>query len=856
MRRVNPQKTERKWQKRWAAGKLDQAADFDPRPKFYALVEFPYPSGEGLHVGHPRSYTAMDIICRKRRMEGVNVLFPIGFDSFGLPAENYAIKTKTHPAVTTAANIKNFMRQLKALGLSFDWTRAFATTEPEYYRWTQWIFLQLYRRGLAYRAEIPINWCENCTIGLANEEVVDGRCERCGGPVSKRTKAQWLLRITAYAQRLIDDLQLVDYPERVRQSQLNWIGRSEGAEITFPMRVNGATPSGALTVFTTRPDTIFGATFMVVAPEHGLISQHAALLKNLDEVQRYVQAARSKSDLERTDLAKSKTGVCLDGLSAVNPATGKEIPIYVADYVLFSYGTGAIMAVPAHDQRDFEFARAYRLPIVPVVADPAGNGAPLTAAYVATQGGTIINSSQFNGLSVTEAVPKITAWLEYRGVGKRAITYKLRDWVFSRQRYWGEPIPLVYCHSDECRNRRLASGENTPGVHMVVLDGREHTVVPIPEDQLPLELPKVKRYEPTANGESPLAAVGKWVAATCPQCGGPARRETDVMPNWAGSNWYFLRYTDPENGELLADPAKLRYWLPVDWYNGGMEHTTLHLLYSRFIYKFLWDIGAVPPECGPEPYKKRTSHGLILGEGGEKMSKSRGNVVNPDAVIAEYGADVLRVYEMFIGPFDQPSPWDTKGIIGVKRFLDGVAEYVAWWILAAKLPEAPDLDQALQTAVRKISEDIEAMRFNTAVAALMIARNALSAARQQARGAQRASLPQLEAYLLLLSPFAPHLAEELWETLGHKGCDRAHCGSIFAQSWPRYEAAKAQAAAVTVVVQVNGRVRGRFVLPAGTGETEAVVQARQLPNIQRHLAPAAAVRVVFVPDRLINFVTS
>ncbi|MDD5110340.1 MAG: leucine--tRNA ligase [Patescibacteria group bacterium] len=878
-RKYNHQKIERQWQKRWEVQDISRAVDFDPRPKFYGLVEFPYPSGEGLHVGHPRPYIAMDIICRKRRMEGVNVLFPIGFDAFGLPAENYAIKTKTHPEVTTAKNIATFTRQIKSLGLSFDWSRAFATTEPEYYRWTQWIFLQLYHHGLAYRAEIPINWCPNCKIGLANEEAAGGKCERCGGAVVKRTRAQWLLKITAFAERLIDDLKLVDYPERVTLSQLNWIGRSEGSTIEFRI------PNTELRVpvFTTRPDTLFGVTFMVVAPEHPLVGNPESGIRNREEVQQYVAAAQQKSDLERTDLAKGKTGVRLEGVAAVNPATGKEIPIFVADYVLATYGTGAIMGVPAHDQRDFDFAKQYGLPVIEVIipkaraSSPPGSNANLAAAYEAVEDGALVNSGEFSGLTVAEAVPKINAWLEYRGVGRAAVTYKLRDWVFSRQRYWGEPIPLVYCHSDECRNRRLASDENIPGVHMVVIDGREHTVVPLDEEQLPLQLPKIKNFLPTDAGESPLANVAKWVRTTCPRCGGVARRETDVMPNWAGSNWYYLRYCDPTNAEALADPQKLKYWMGmpsaiqssspvsvgglaprsaggVDWYNGGMEHTTLHLLYSRFIYKFLWDIGAVPKECGVEPYRKRTSHGLILGEGGAKMSKSRGNVVNPDTVIDEYGADVLRLYEMFIGPFDQPAPWDTRGIAGVRRYVEGVFAYVTWWVKAAEgtddAPGVPAVDTALHQTIRKVSDDIEAMHFNTAVSQLMIFHNTIEQVRRGT--AEAAGSPvtrrQLETYLQLLAPFAPHLAEELWTTLGHRD-------SMLVQPWPRHDPAKAQAATVTVVVQVNGRVRDRLSVAAGSGEADVVARARQLPNVEKHLANAAVARTVYVADRLVNFVT-
>ena len=649
----NHKKIEAKWQKVWEKEKLFAAVDKSHQPKYYCLVEFPYPSGEGLHVGHPRSYIALDTLARKRRMQGFNVMYPMGFDAFGLPSENYAIKTGIHPAITTEKNIQTYTKQLKSLGFSFDWDRQVTTTDPKYYKWTQWIFLKMHEEGLAYKDRIAINWCPSCKIGLANEEVVNGVCERCGGKVEKREKEQWMLKITKYADRLLEDLESVDYLERIKIQQQNWIGRSEGAEVEFTIQDS----EFKIKVYTTRPDTLFGATFMVVSPEHEIVSNLKSQISNFDEVEEYIVKAKKKSDLERTDLSKQKTGVELKGVKAINPVNNNKIPIWVADYVLISYGTGAIMAVPAHDQRDWDFAKKYKLPVVEVIS----GGDIAKQAHEDIEDGVLVNSGQFSGLPAKKAIIQITRWLEKEKLGRFAVNYKLRDWVFSRQRYWGEPIPMVYCAN--CKET---------GASQDPLTGEASGWVRLPEKDLPLKLPKVEKYEPTDTGESPLAAITDWVNTKCPQCGGKALRETDTMPNWAGSNWDFLRYIDPENNKELANKDKLEYWAPVDWYNGGMEHTTLHLLYSRFVYKFLYDIGAVPKKCGNEPYKKRTSHGLILGRGGEKMSKSRGNVVNPDDVVKAVGADAFRVYQMFMGPFDQSIPWDTKGVIGVRRFLEKV----------------------------------------------------------------------------------------------------------------------------------------------------------------------------------------
>ena len=789
--------TEKKWQQRWEASGAFRASEDFTKKKYYALVEFPYPSGAGLHCGHPRPYTALDIVARKRRMQGYNVLFPMGWDAFGLPTENYAIANKIHPAVVTENNVRRFREQLKALGLSFDWQREINTTDPSYYRWTQWIFLRLFKAGLAYKKEMNVNWCTSCKVVLANEEVVGGVCERCGGEVVHRAKSQWMLKITAYADRLVDDLDTVDYIERVKTAERNWIGRSYGAEIDF-----ATTAGDALRVFTTRADTIFGATYMVIAPEHPLVEKWRGRLTNYDEVAAYREQAARKSDFERTEMAKDKTGVRLDGVAAVNPVTGKEIPIFVSDYVLITYGTGAIMAVPAHDERDYDFAKMFGLPVVEVIA----GGDVMQAAFTDTETGTLVNSGFLNGLSVAEAKEKMIAFLEERGVGRKKVNYKLRDWVFSRQRYWGEPIPLVWC--EKCG------------------------WVPLDESELPLTLPEVESYEPTDTGESPLAAMTDWVNTTCPHCGGPAKRETDTMPQWAGSSWYFLRYCDPQNDKAFAAREKLDYWLPVDWYNGGMEHATLHLLYSRFWSKFLYDEGLI--SC-PEPYLKRTSHGMILGEDGEKMSKSRGNVINPDDVIRDYGADTMRLYEMFIGDFEKSAPWSTASVRGCRRFLERV-------YAMAELPEKPSeaLTRALHKTVKKVSDDIENMKFNTAIAAMMSFVNEVF---------DNGGIPrdELKAFVLLLCPFAPHLAEELWELLGGEGF-----ASL--QPYPTYDASLLVSDTVELAVQVCGKFKGTVTVPAAASEDEVWAAIESAGLLTGALAGKTVVKRIYVPGRIFNVV--
>lgn len=821
MEKYKHQQIEKKWQKYWEENKIFEVKEDKGKPKFYGLIEFPYPSGDGLHTGHLRSNTAMDIICRKRRMQGYNVLYPIGFDAFGLPAENYAIKVGIKPQISIAKNIKTFTRQLKEAGFSFDWSRSFSTTDPDYYKWTQWIFVQMFKHGLAYKAKESINWCTACKIGLANEEVVDGKCERCGGEVIKKDKEQWILRITKYADRLIKDLDLVDYLERIKTQQINWIGRSEGAEVEFEVMAMSEKTTGSfarardkvqfkLKVFTTRPDTLFGATFMVVAPEHPLIANYKLQITNYQEVEAYINQAKKKSDLERTDLNKEKIGVELKGIKAVNPVNNKEIPIFVADYVLMSYGTGAIMAVPAHDERDWEFAKKYNLEIIEVIK----GGNVEEGAFIAIDSGEMVNSDFLNGLKPKQAIQKMIKWLEEKGLGKRTVQYKLHDWIFSRQRYWGEPIPMVYC--EQCGWQ------------------------PVPEGQLPVTLPEIDDFQPTEEGDSPLARAEDWVKTNCPKCGGPAKRETDVMPNWAGSNWYFLRYCDNKNNQALAEAAKLKYWIPVDWYNGGMEHTTLHLLYSRFVYKFLYDIGAVPEECGPEPYKKRTAHGMILGEGGVKMSKSKGNVINPDEYIEKYGADTIRVYEMFMGPFDQAIAWDDKGVIGVYRFLNRV------WDLQIKVKKRDEIEKdkgvvrLLHQTIKKVTEDIENMRFNTAIAQMMILVNEME---------KSEDIPSSvwEKFVLILSPFAPHLAEEMWQRLGHKH-------SLAFESWPEYDESLIQAEEIELVVQVNGKVRDKFKVPADISEEEAKQKALSSDKVQKWLAGNEPKKVIYVKGKLVNVV--
>ena len=795
--------TEKKWQQRWEASGAFRASEDFTKKKYYALVEFPYPSGAGLHCGHPRPYTALDIVARKRRMQGYNVLFPMGWDAFGLPTENYAIANKIHPAVVTENNVRRFREQLKALGLSFDWQREINTTDPSYYRWTQWIFLRLFKAGLAYKKEMNVNWCTSCKVVLANEEVVGGVCERCGGEVVHRAKSQWMLKITAYADRLVDDLDTVDYIERVKTAERNWIGRSYGAEIDF-----ATTAGDALRVFTTRADTIFGATYMVIAPEHPLVEKWRGRLTNYDEVAAYREQAARKSDFERTEMAKDKTGVRLDGVAAVNPVTGKEIPIFVSDYVLITYGTGAIMAVPAHDERDYDFAKMFGLPVVEVIA----GGDVTQAAFTDTETGTLVNSGSLNGLSVAEAKEKMIAFLEERGVGRKKVNYKLRDWVFSRQRYWGEPIPLVNC--EKCG------------------------WVALPEEQLPLVLPQVESYEPTDDGESPLSKMTDWVNTTCPCCGGPAKRETDTMPQWAGSSWYFLRYMDPHNDKALASKEALDYWSPVDWYNGGMEHTTLHLLYSRFWHKFLYDIGVVPTK---EPYAKRTSHGMILGEGGEKMSKSRGNVVNPNDIVAQYGADTMRLHIMFIGDFEKAVSWSNEAVKGSKRFLDRCFNLQD--IATAEESISAKNESIVHKTIKKVSQDIDELKMNTAIAAMMTMVNEFYA--------NGCSKGDVEMLCLLLSPFAPHMVEEMWENMGFA----AKYGKMAMQmDWPEHDEAKTVDSHVEMAVQVNGKLKGTVTVPVDSDEAAVVAAAMESDKVKKATEGMSVVKTILVRNKLVNLI--
>ena len=791
---------ERKWQDRWAKENCYHAETGGDKPKFYALVEFPYPSGQGLHVGHARPYTAMDVVARKRRMDGYNVLFPMGYDAFGLPTENYAIKNHIHPAKVTHDNIANFTKQLKMLGYSFDWDRVVDTTDPKYYKWTQWIFLQLFKKGLAYKTSMPVNWCTSCKCVLANEEVVNGVCERCGSEVIRKEKSQWMRKITEYAQRLIDDLDQVDFIERVKIQQKNWIGRSTGAEVTFP-----TTQGDDLVIYTTRPDTLFGATYMVLSPEHPYIARWKNAIGNWDQVTAYVEAAARKSDFERTELAKEKTGVKLEGVAGINPVNGKKIPIFISDYVLVSYGTGAIMAVPAHDDRDWEFAKKFGCEIIEVVQ---GGDIEKAAFTLKDDTGIMVNSDFLNGLTVKEAIPVMKKWLEEKGIGHEKVNYKLRDWVFSRQRYWGEPIPLVHC--DKCG------------------------WVPLPEEQLPLLLPEVSSYEPTDNGESPLATMTDWVNTTCPCCGGPAQRETDTMPQWAGSSWYFLRYMDPHNDKALASQEALRYWGQVDWYNGGMEHTTLHLLYSRFWHKFLYDLGVVPYA---EPYHKRTSHGMILGEGGEKMSKSRGNVVNPNDVVAQYGADTMRMYIMFIGDFEKAAAWSDNAVKGCKRFLDRI------WNLAEQVTPAEaygkENEALLHKTIKKVSDDIENMKFNTAIAALMTLTNQF-----YDKGVNQA---EFRTMLQLLSPFAPHMADELWERFGWEGMAST-------SAWPAYDESKTVASEVTIAVQVGGKLKTTVTVATDSDQDAVLAAVTAEAKIAKLMEGKELVKVIHVPNKLVNLI--
>ena len=799
--KYNHKPIEGKWQKIWEDKGVFHAEDNSEKEKFYALIEFPYPSGQGLHVGHPRPYTALDTVARKRRLQGYNVLYPIGWDAFGLPTENYAIKNHIHPEIVTKQNIARFKKQIQSLGISFDWSREINTTDPDYYKWTQWIFIQLFKHGLAYKKEMNVNWCTSCKCVLANEEVVNGVCERCGSEVVHKVKSQWMLKITAYADRLINDLDLVNYPERVKAQQKNWIGRSTGAEVDFK-----TTTGDTLTIYTTRADTLYGATYMVISPEHPLIEKWADKLSNIDAIREYQAAAARKSDFERTEVAKDKTGVLVEGVKAINPVNNKEIPIFISDYVLVSYGTGAIMAVPAHDTRDWEFAKKFDLPIIEVVK----GGNVQEEAYTDCATGIMVNSGMLDGLTVDEAKKKIISWLESEGKGHSKVNYKLRDWVFSRQRYWGEPIPIVHC--DKCG------------------------YVPIDESELPLRLPMVESYEPTDNGESPLAKMTDWLETTCPCCGGKAMRETDTMPQWAGSSWYFLRYMDPHNDKALASKEAIKYWSPVDWYNGGMEHTTLHLLYSRFWHKFLYDIGVVNT---PEPYAKRTSHGMILGENGEKMSKSRGNVVNPDEIVDEYGADTLRLYEMFIGDFEKAAPWSQSSIRGCRRFIERY--YNLQTILNNADGIRPELESSFHKAIKKVGDDIENIKFNTAIATLMALINDITAT-----GA--ITKEELRLFTILLNPFAPHVTEEVFEMC------KLGDGIVAEQKWPEYDEAKCKDETIEIVVQVNGKIKTKLNIPVESEKNAVLDMAKADANVAKAIENMNIIKEIYVPNKLVNLV--
>ncbi len=800
MAKYNYTEIEKKWQKIWDDEETFKVGEDYSKPKFYGLVEFPYPSGQGLHVGHPRSYTALDIVARKKRLQGYNVLYPMGWDAFGLPTENYAIKNHIHPEIVTRDNIAHFKEQLKSLGFSFDWSREVNTTDPAYYKWTQWIFLQLYKHGLAYKKEMSVNWCTSCKCVLANEEVVNGGCERCGSEVVHKVKSQWMLKITDYAQKLLDGLDEVNFIDRVKTQQRNWIGRSTGTQIKF-----ATTLGDGFEVYSTRADTLFGVTYVVISPEHPIIEKWADNIKNLDAVREYQAVSAKKSDFERTELAKDKTGVKLDGVMAINPVNNTEIPIFVSDYVLISYGTGCVMGVPGHDQRDWEFATKFGLPIIEVVA----GGDVTKCAYTDCDKGIMVNSGFLNDLSVDDAKVKIAEWLIERNLGEKKVNYKLRDWVFSRQRYWGEPIPMVKC--DKCG------------------------YVPLPESELPLLLPNVDSYEPTDTGESPLAKIADWVNTTCPACSGPAVRETDTMPQWAGSSWYFLRYCDPHNDNALASPEALKYWGPVDWYNGGMEHTTLHLLYSRFWHKFLYDIGVVP---NPEPYAKRTSHGMILGENGEKMSKSRGNVVNPDEIVRDYGADTMRLYEMFIGDFEKAAPWSSASIKGCKRFLDRI------WALADIMTDdtgyRKELESEMHRTIKKVTEDIEELKMNTAIAALMSLLNNIAASGKITRD-------ELKTFIILLNPFAPHITEEMWVNAGFEG-------QLNATQWPMFDESKCVDSAVEIAIQVNGKIRARINVAADISAADAIAKAKGDENVAKEINGKTVIKELYVPKKLVNIV--
>lgn len=800
MDRYNPNSIEKKWQKYWEENKTFKTSDDKSKEKFYALVEFPYPSGQGLHVGHPRPYTALDIVSRKRRMQGYNVLYPMGWDAFGLPTENFAIKNKIRPEIVTENNIKNFKRQMQSIGFSFDWDREINTTDPDYYKWTQWIFIQMFKKGLAYKKEMPINWCPSCKTGLANEEVINGHCERCGGEVIRKVKNQWMLKITEYADRLIDDLKDVDYLDRIKSQQINWIGRSYGAEIKFPLKE----VDEKITVFTTRADTIFGATYMVISVDHPLIEKYSDQIKNIEEIRSYRQEVAKKSELERTDLSKEKTGYKIDGLTAINPLTNKDIPVYVSDYVLMTYGTGAIMAVPAHDDRDYEFAKKFNIEMIPVI-----EGSDIeNSAFTETNEGNLINSEFLNGLSVNEAKQKMYEYIEEKEIGHKKTNFKLRDWVFSRQRYWGEPIPLVYC---------------------------EHCGwVPLEEKDLPLVLPKVDNYEPTDNGESPLSNIDEFVHTKCPKCGRDAVRETDTMPQWAGSSWYYLRYTDPHNDEAIASKENLDYYVPVDWYNGGMEHTTLHLLYSRFWHKFLYDIGVVPTK---EPYMKRTSHGMILGDNNEKMSKSRGNVVNPDDIVRDFGADTLRCYEMFIGDFEKSAPWSENGVKGCRKFLDKV------WRTQELVDEDSNFEKMetlTHQTIKKVSEDYENLKFNTAIAQLMTLLNEFN-------NLDKISNEQYKIFLILLNPVCPHITEEIWQRMGYEGY-------VHEASWPEYDESKTILDVIELPIQVNGKLRTTVEIGRDASEDEVFEKAIKDDVVAKYLEEGNVVKKIYVKGRIFNII--
>ena len=797
----NPNAIEKKWQGIWDKEKTFHSDIDENKEKFYALVEFPYPSGQGLHVGHPRPYTALDVVSRKKRLEGLNVLYPMGFDAFGLPTENYAIKNKIHPAKVTEDNIRNFKGQLKSIGFSFDWDREINTTDPDYYKWSQWIFIQLYKHGLAYKNEMSVNWCPSCQVGLANEEVVDGKCERCGSEVVHKMKNQWMLKITEYADRLIDDLDEVNYEDRIKAQQINWIGRSKGANVNFNIKNSDE----KLTVYTTRPDTIFGVTYMVISPEHPILEKFKDKINNFDEVLSYQEEARKKSDFERSELNKDKTGVMLDGITAINPLSNSEIPIWVSDYVLMTYGTGAIMAVPAHDSRDYEFAKKFDMPIVQVYETDTNEELPLTDINK----GKAINSDFLNGLEVSEAKKKAISHIEANSLGEATTNFKLRDWVFSRQRYWGEPIPMIYCE--------------------------EHGWNPVDESMLPIKLPEVETYEPTATGESPLSEIEEFVNTTCPICGGPAKRETDTMPQWAGSSWYYLRYMDPHNAEAIASKASLDYYSPVDWYNGGMEHTTLHLLYSRFWHKFLYDIGVVPTK---EPYKKRTSHGMILGEDHQKMSKSRGNVVNPDDIIRDYGADTLRTYEMFIGDFGSTAIWSDEGVRGCRKYLERV--YNMLDLVEDGDDYSKDLEVNIHQTIKKVSEDYENLKFNTAIASLMSLSNDM-------RALGKITKADFKTYITLLNPVAPHITEELWQMAGFEG-------ELNQTSWPKYDEKKLVFDEFEMPVQINGKMRGKVTMPIDASEDDALAAAKEDNNIKSHLEGKQIRKIIYIPGKILNIV--